>query len=531
MRSPAALARLCVVLGLLALVRAVSSGLVAAVDYTVLQVGLFDELGQPIAGVTFSVVTDDGSRVPEPEQTTTEYGLAGFRYVPTGSTITLDTPYAPPAGFELAVVGTETSGSAMPEPPLVLPFRYDPEANVSRTVTIEQRPIAAPVPTPTLEPPTPTLVPTGTGTGTGTATVPPAPTPTATMIPTSTLTPTPARLPLTSTPTLPPPTTAAAIPTQTPTTTPPVTTATATPFPTLVSTATVTAQPSAIVTTPDAVETAIATSTPTTTATTSSGPAGAGNPVVTATVTPTLAPPVSPAPKTPPATFAPGSPISTQPATPLVSPTVPGSTPGATPVPGTTTPLPVAPPVSPPLGALSVSYVDAAGVGVAGSWFRLDAADCQASFRPARMTDTAGRARFVDVPRGTYCLVQPQAAVGYAAMSPQRVLIDQDDVPVAMLAIRTDAGAERPPDGTPKPGVAGTPVSGTSAPATSGPQREPSPSPVLALPATGSGGHGAPGALALVTPLVALMLAALVASGRVRDRRGAIGRHPDRHSG
>lgn len=81
-----------------------------------------------------------------------------------------------------------------------------------------------------------------------------------------------------------------------------------------------------------------------------------------------------------------------------------------------------------------VTYADRNGLGVSGSWFQLNAGDCQAPYRPARVTDSSGSVRFERVPLGRYCLVQARPAAGYAPAPQRPVVVDQEDVVVVIGA-------------------------------------------------------------------------------------------------
>lgn len=542
MRSPAALVRLSIVLVLIALLSGILPNPAAAVEYTYLQVGLFDDRGQPIEGITFSLTADNGATIPQSDQPTSAYGFAEFLYVPTGSTITLTTAYHPPTGYELMVVGTETSGSTLADPALVMPFRYEPEASVRRTVTIEQRAIPVSTPTPTQVPPTATPVPpTTTPESTATATVSPTPvptsTPTATPIPPTTTPEPTATLGPVVTPIL----TSTTTPEITPTVTPipptsfPAATANVlpptTPIPTVIpiatsmptelaSTPAVTASPAApspvgspAVAQPTVTATSPTVETPVATATTTVPPTSTP-PLMTPTlpiVTATSTPPVLPALQTPLATPSPASPSATLTSSPTAA---------VTPEPTTVlTALPLATFAAPRVASVAVRYTDSAGMGLAGSWFQLDAADCQAPFQAARMTDATGSVRFSDVPRGTYCLVQPRAATGLVLMTPAQLVIDKDHVLITIIAAQQGGAEQEAPGplsthGPPRPEVRGLVAAAIRSPAAG------VPSIVRTLPATGTGAGAAVSRLTLAASLTLSMAAGLLAfllTGRQRN--------------
>lgn len=512
MRSPAPLVRLSVVLVLIALLPGILPKPAAAVEYTYLQVGLFDDQGQPMEGITFSLTADNGATIPQFDQPTSAYGFAEFLYVPTGSTITLTTAYHPPTGYELKVVGTETSGSTLADPALVMPFRYEPEASVRRTVTIEQRAVPVSTPTPTRVPPTATpipptntpeptatLMPSSTPVPTSTLTATPIP-PTSTSAPTATLIPVATAI-LTSTPTpettptvtpIPPTTTLAPLATLNPLATPsPTMTPIATSVSTnLATTPVVTASPPA----PSTIEsTAVAHPTFAATDTATSPTVENTIAALTATIAPTSTlPPATPV--LPGATATPVQPVLPGPATPLATTSPASPSPAWTASPASPAPPEPTPDFTPPLAtfaapvvaSVAIRYTDSAGQGLAGSWFRLDAADCQAPFQAARLTDVSGSVRFLEVPHGTYCLVQSRASDGFALMHPTHLVIDRDEVSVSILAVRSAPDDKQSPDPLSTPGTTPPMVLAPTAPATTAPHESLSPN-ALILPATGTG--------------------------------------------
>lgn len=496
MRFPVAPVRLCLALGMIPLLFGITAPRATAVTYTKLTVYFADEQDAPILTGTFVVSADDGSFIPANTQTTSAQGYAYFDYVPVGSTITLNRQDTPPDGYETITLGTEASGPVPAEPELTFPFRYDPVAGVNRIVYLQQRVITT-APTPTPEPPTATATPSPTSTLAPTATA--TPTATASPTPTSTSTPTATHTPLP--------------PTETPSPTPTLTPAPATSTPSPTSTATVTASPTQTATatathtatpppstetpfptpTPTPTETALPTQTPTATAsptatlsppTDTPSPTSTDTPTATSTPTATLTPVLS----LETATIEPSATATETPTPTMTAATIPPTATSSATADETTTPAPAtatldlaplatatptqgaatptatlsipdggATPTIAPLiyGSVIVIYADTNGVGVSGSWFQLNAADCQAPFRPARVTDSSGSVRFERIPLGSYCLAQARPAEGYAPVSQRQIVVDREQVPVVVGATWLGATPTPLPTEEPVPDTTG----------------------------------------------------------------------------
>ncbi|HEV2108633.1 MAG TPA: prealbumin-like fold domain-containing protein [Thermomicrobiales bacterium] len=123
------------------------------------------------------------------------------------------------------------------------------------------------------------------------------------------------------------------------------------------------------------------------------------------------------------------------PATPTAFPTTELPTVFATPTNAVLTPPSATPTLVLPLyGAVIVTYADVTGQGVPGSWFQLNASDCEAPFRPARVTNSSGSVRFDGIPLGSYCVAQVRSPDGYAPAPQRPIVVDREQVPVIIGA-------------------------------------------------------------------------------------------------
>lgn len=284
--------------------------------------------------------------------------------------------------------------------------------------------------------------------------------------------------------------------------------------------------------------TPVVTSVPTYLAT---SPTVTGSPIASATIEspavtdPTFTPTNTVTPTTTPtSTLPPATPITLDATATPFAPTNPAS-----PVPASTTsPVPPEPTsdLTPPLAtfaapvvaSVAILYTDSAGQGLAGAWFQLDAADCQAPFQAARLTDLSGSVRFFDVPHGTYCLVQSRASERFDLMIPTRIVIDHDEVSFTILAVQSTPLDPQAPNPHSMPGTRTPMIAAPTAPDIAAPPARLHPI-ALVLPATGTGDKRATSRAAFFASLALIGTAALIASRRPTIRRRTVATPTGRH--